>query len=120
VNDALREELEGTGIDVVDVEPGGYRTGIWEGARRELLRRRESAGGRKDLYDRVLRQLPSAQRAMGDPDEVAAVLGEILTMGEPPAHRRIGPGSRWLRVLDSVVPDRIWNSLVSTLAGGRG
>ena len=29
LTDALRAELEDTGVDLVDIEPGGFRTAIW-------------------------------------------------------------------------------------------
>ena len=115
VNDALRLELRGTGVDVIDVEPGGYRTGIWAGARRELQGRRHRAA-EPDLYDRVGSNLKAAEQGMGDPQEVAEAIGELLTVGTPPAHLRIGPGARWLRVADAIVPDRVWDTAVSAVA----
>lgn len=115
INDALRLELRGTGVDVVDVEPGGYRTGIWEGAKRELARRRSSAA-EPDLYDRAISKLAPAEAMMGDPQEVAQAIGELLTDGAPPSHRRVGPGARRLRVADAVVPDRVWDAVVSAVA----
>lgn len=118
LTDSLRVELDGSGVDVVDLEPGGYRTGIWSGAVAELHRRRV-ASDRPDVYDRVLGRLDGARRIMGDPDRVAVAVGEILTMGRPPAHVRIGPGAASLRLADTLVPDRVWDRAVSLVSGIR-
>lgn len=116
LNDSLRLEVEPCGVHVVDVEPGGYKTGIWAGAGRELQARREHST-RPDLYDRVPARLDRAEELMGDPDRVAAAVGRAVTTGKPPPHVRIGPGAAWLRVLDRTVPDRLWDRVMSRLAG---
>jgi NAD(P)-dependent dehydrogenase (short-subunit alcohol dehydrogenase family) len=115
LNDALRVELLDTGVNVIDLEPGGYRTGIWARAEAELNDRR-SGSDRPELYDRVLRRIGSAEPAMGEPDQVAQEVGKLLTSGQPPRHRRIGPGSGLLRFFDQAVPDRVWDRLVATTA----
>jgi short-subunit dehydrogenase len=115
ITDALRLELHDTGVDVVDIEPGGYRTGIWPGAAAEL-RRRKDGTGRPDLYDRALRCIDRAADRMPDPEEVAGAIGDVLTAGQPPPHVRIGPGARLLRTVDALVPDRIWDGTAAILA----
>lgn len=118
LNDSLRIELEGCGVEVVDIEPGGYRTGIWSGAQHEL-RSRRAHSARPDIYDRVLGRLDGAKGLMGDPEWVALAVGQVLTTGRPAPHIRIGPGAGWLRLLDQFVPDRIRDPVVSRLAGVR-
>lgn len=118
LNDSLRLELAATGVEVLDIEPGGYATGIWGGAERELRSRRDGSN-RPDVYDRVLARLDRANRLMGDPEWVAVAVGKVLTTGQPPPHVRIGPGAGWLRVFDHVLPDRFWDPVVSHLAGLR-
>lgn len=116
LNDSLRVEVASCGVEVIDIEPGGYRTGIWSGARGDLRARREHSS-RPDRYDRVLKRLDDARELMGDPDRVAVAIGEVLTTGEPPPHVRIGPGAGWLRILDAVVPDRVWDRVMWRVAG---
>ena len=118
LNDALRLELTAQGVTVTDVEPGGYQTGIWPGAADEL-RRRRAVSARPDLYDRVLGKLDTGFALMGDPDEVARVVGEVCTTGQPPPHVRVGPGATALRLVDDLVPDRVRDRVVSLLAGLR-
>ena len=42
LSDALRMEVASAGVSVVLVEPGGFRTGIWEEHARDIERRRDS------------------------------------------------------------------------------
>lgn len=114
LNDSLRVELAGQGIDVIDIEPGGYRTGIWGRAAGELRQRRSSPQG---LYDRVLRHLDAAGTLMGAPGDVALSVADALTTGRPPRHKRVGPGAALLRVADRTVPDRVWDRALSAATG---
>jgi NAD(P)-dependent dehydrogenase (short-subunit alcohol dehydrogenase family) len=116
LNDAFRVELRATGVDVVDIEPGGYRTGIWDRAARELAAR-EVGSANPELYERARRHLAPARRRMADPRQVAEAIGDVLTTGDPPPHVRIGPGARWLRMADAIVPDKLWDALAATAAG---
>lgn len=119
INDALRIELDGTGVDVVDVEPGGYRTGIWGRAASELEERKVRSS-RPELYERVIARLGTDQERMGDPEDAARAVVDLLTVGRPPNHLLVGPGARWLRILDSVLPDRVWDAAASAVAGSGG
>lgn len=116
LNDSLRVEVAACGIDVIDIEPGGYRTGIWGRGARELRSRRERSP-RPDLYDRVLRHLDTAKAMMGDPLQVAMAVADALTTGRPPRHKRIGPGARLLRFTDQAVPDAVWDRAVRLASG---
>ena len=118
LTDALRLEVADQGVTVTDVEPAGYRTGIWPGAAGDL-RRRRSGSDRPDVYDRVLERLADGAALMGDPADVARAVGEVCTTGQPPAHLRVGSGSTALRLVDDLVPDRVRDRAVSLLSGLR-
>src|SRR5262249_46559427 len=77
LTDALRTEVAGAGIRVVLVEPGGFRTGIWEEAERQIETR---AGSRFDnAYRRTLQSTRLAQPIMGDPGQVARVIAGAMS-----------------------------------------
>ena len=118
LNDSLRVEVAGCGIDVIDLEPGGFRTGIWPRAGEELRSRRDRSS-RPDVYERVLRHLDRVSTFMGDPGEVALAVADALTTGRPPRHKLIGPGARLLRVTDRTVPDAVRDRAVELLSGLR-
>ena len=108
LTDALRVELAGTGIDVVDVEPGGFATGIWARGHGELLAH-QARSARPEAYDRPLEALARFESKLGDPTEVAEAIGHTLTAGHPRFHQRIGPGANVLRTVAELVPDRLWD-----------
>ncbi len=118
LNDSLRVEVAGCGIDVIDMEPGGYATGIWPRAGGEMSDRR-AGSSRPDIYDRVLRHLGTAGAMMGDPGQVALAVADALTTGRPPRHKRIGPGAGWLRLADRTVPDVVRDRAVRLVSGLR-
>src|SRR5881628_2331990 len=70
LSDALRMEVASAGVAVVLVEPGTFKTGIWDEAERDIARRTGSryAGA----YRRSLASMRFTQPVMGDPARVAA------------------------------------------------
>jgi short-subunit dehydrogenase len=113
---ALRAELEATGIDIIDIEPGGFQTGIWERGRAEL-RRRQRHSLRADDYEKPLELIERTEPDMGDPDDVAKVIGRLLTESHPRAHVRVGPDAGPLRLVSELIPDRLWDRLVTRATG---
>src|SRR5207248_9050900 len=69
VSDALRMEVASDGIKVVLVEPGGFKTGIWEDNQRDVARRGDSRYRR--AYERTLQLMRLSQPVMGDPAQCA-------------------------------------------------
>jgi NAD(P)-dependent dehydrogenase (short-subunit alcohol dehydrogenase family) len=118
LTDALRLELATTGIDVVDLEPGGFATGIWPRAADEL-RRRQAVSDRPRAYDRPLSAVERYQDRMGDPTAVAEAIVTALTSSRVRNHRRVGHDALPLRIAADVLPDRIWDRISSGLAGVR-
>ena len=107
----MREFSDG---EVIDIEPGGYDTGIWDRAEDELRDRRPRTGSEASarLYDKVLQRMGRAGSRMGDPADVAVAIRRVLTEGHPPAHVRIGPGAGTLRLVDGLLPVRVHQGAV--------
>jgi NAD(P)-dependent dehydrogenase (short-subunit alcohol dehydrogenase family) len=93
VSDALRVEVARDGVKVILVEPGGFRTGIWDDVRRDFEARGGSPYG--DAYRRVEGVARVTSPLMGDPRRCARVVATALTS------RR--PRSRYLVGVDAVV-----------------
>jgi short-subunit dehydrogenase len=115
LTDSLRLELADTGIDAIDVEPGGFRTGIWSRTQDEL-RVRQAVSSRPETYCAPLAVVDRLASTAGDPADVAAAIGRILTTADPPAHLRIGEDAAPLRVLSELVPDHIWDRVTAKLS----
>jgi NAD(P)-dependent dehydrogenase (short-subunit alcohol dehydrogenase family) len=108
LTDALRMEVAGSGIRVVLVEPGGFRTGIWEEAEREVKQR---AGSRYDTaYRRTLQGTRLAQPIMGAPSQVARVIAGALSGFTYPRYL-VGYDaaaiSLWSRLTPTGIKDRL-------------
>lgn len=113
--DALRAEVASGGVKVVLVEPGGFRTGIWNESHADVEAR---AGSR---YASAYRRLETGTRlwepVMGDPATVAWVVGRALTARLPRARYLVGPDARALAVLDRVVPTPVKDQVTRLVLG---
>jgi NAD(P)-dependent dehydrogenase (short-subunit alcohol dehydrogenase family) len=110
LTDALRMEVARDGIRVILIEPGGFRTGIWEETEREIEKR---SGSRYDgAYHRTLSTTRLWQPFMGNPAHCAKVIGGALTTSWPRARYLVGHDAQALALLSSVTPTEIRDRVV--------
>lgn len=102
VSDALRMEVAGDGIRVVLVEPGGFRTSIWDDNLTALARHEGSAYS--GAYDREQALLRLSRPFLGDPARVAKVIGRALRSRAPRARYLVGYDAQALALVDRVTP----------------
>jgi NAD(P)-dependent dehydrogenase (short-subunit alcohol dehydrogenase family) len=115
LTDALRVEVAGAGVKVMLVEPGGFRTGIWERIENEID---ELAGSRYETgYERTLLATRLAQPFMGDPERVAAVIVGALASGRPRARYLVGYDAQVIALWDRVTPTPV-KDLVTRIGFG--
>jgi NAD(P)-dependent dehydrogenase (short-subunit alcohol dehydrogenase family) len=109
VSDALRVEVAADGIDVVLVQPGAFKTGIWDEAQSEADRRDGSRYA--DAYRRALGLSRRAEPLMGRPERVAEVIVDALTARSPRARYLVGTDAMMLAAAEAVsltqVKDRL-------------
>jgi short-subunit dehydrogenase len=113
---SLRMELAGTGVDAMEVEPGGFDTGIWDRAREELVQRRKGTA-RPEAYDKPLELIARHQHSMGSADAVAEAVLQALTTERHRPRYRVGPDAGPLRVASEIIPGRVWDRLVARFSG---
>lgn len=114
LSDALRMEVARDGIKVVLVEPGGFRTGIWEETEREVDKR---AGSRFDpSYGRTLSTTRLLQPIMGEPAHCARVIVDVLE-GNPRARYLVGLDAQALGVLQQVTPTAVKDRITRLTLG---
>jgi len=115
LSDALRLEVARDGIAVVLVEPGGFKTGIWEEFDRDVERRGSSAylAG----YQRTRQLMGLAMPFMGQPGAVAAVIGTALTGRAPRARYLVGADAQAAVLGQSVVPTMVRDRVTRLLLG---
>lgn len=89
MTEALRHEMRPFGVRVVLVEPGPYKTDIAH--RNRWIA--EGTGGPYVAFERRMEQLAEKMEArMGDPQEVADLVTELLTEERPRLRYPLGPG----------------------------
>ncbi|MGO9343640.1 MAG: SDR family NAD(P)-dependent oxidoreductase [Acidimicrobiales bacterium] len=113
-SDALRLEVARDGIRVVLIEPGGFKTGIWEEFESDVSRREDS--GYEAAYHRIQLLLAPFMRFMGEPEGAAKIIAKALTVKAPQARYLVGRDAQMIAAaqpfLPSVVRDRVTRFLV--------
>jgi NAD(P)-dependent dehydrogenase (short-subunit alcohol dehydrogenase family) len=102
VSDALRIEVAGAGVKVVLVEPGGFKTGIWEELEGDIAKR---SGSRfESAYRRSQQMMRLAEPVMGDPAQVARVVTSALSSRAPRARYLVGIDANLIALGDRFTP----------------
>ena len=115
LSDALRMEVAGSGIAVVLVEPGGFKTGIWEEAEASAARR---TGSRFDAaYKRTLQGMTLFEPVMGDPDGAARVVANAVASSRPRARYLVGLDAHALALTQAAVPTPIRDRVTRLMLG---
>jgi NAD(P)-dependent dehydrogenase (short-subunit alcohol dehydrogenase family) len=109
LSDALRVEVARDGVKVMLVEPGGFRTGIWEDAANEIAKRAGSRYGA--AYDRTELGTRLTMPLMGHPRGVAKVIGQALTARSPRARYLVGLDAQAIAMWQAVVPTEVRDRL---------
>jgi NAD(P)-dependent dehydrogenase (short-subunit alcohol dehydrogenase family) len=110
LSDALRMEVARDGVRVILVEPGGFKTGIWEETEREIAKRE---GSRYDnAYRRSLSNTRLFQPLMGDPVRCAKVIGSALTTRLPRTRYLIGYDAQALALWSSLTPTQVKDRII--------
>jgi NAD(P)-dependent dehydrogenase (short-subunit alcohol dehydrogenase family) len=113
-SDALRLEVARDGIRVILIEPGGFKTGIWEEFESDVSRREDS--GYEAAYHRIRSLLDPFMRFMGEPEGAAEAIAKSLTVKVPHARYLVGRDAQIIAAaqpfLPSVLRDRVTRFLV--------
>jgi NAD(P)-dependent dehydrogenase (short-subunit alcohol dehydrogenase family) len=102
LSDALRVEVASSGVRVVLVEPGGFKTNIWEDFERDMAAR---AGSRFDAaYRRSHSMTRMAEPVMGEPSQVARVVATALSTRWPRSRYLVGVDAQSAALADRFTP----------------
>jgi len=115
LSDALRMEVAQDGVRVSLIEPGGFKTGIWEEAEKEVARR---AGSRyESAYRRSMDGARLVQVVMGDPAQVAKVITRALGSRSPRARYLVGYDAQGIALAQRFTPTVIKDTVTRMVLG---
>jgi NAD(P)-dependent dehydrogenase (short-subunit alcohol dehydrogenase family) len=115
LTDALRIEVAGDGIHVVLIEPGGFRTNIWEDLQRDLERR---AGSRyESAYQRVHGLTALWSPLMGEPESCAKVVARSLQTPFPRPRYLVGVDAKLAAAADQLTPSMVKDRILRLAQG---
>ena len=113
--DALRLEVAAAGVKVVLVEPGGFKTGIWEELQADVDAR---AGSPFDTsYQRTLSLTKLWSPIMGDPGHCARVIVDAIEARSPRARYLVGYDAQALAVVQQVTPTFVKDRVMRLFLG---
>ena len=111
LSDALRVEVAGDGIRVVLVEPGGFKTGIWEELERDIVAREAEGTRHGPAYRRSLQGQRLMEPIMGAPEACARVIATAVTARAPRSRYLVGLDAQAIllaqRLTPTFVKDRV-------------
>jgi NAD(P)-dependent dehydrogenase (short-subunit alcohol dehydrogenase family) len=104
LSDALRMEVAGDGIRVILVEPGGFKTGIWEEMERDIAAHESDGSNFAAGYRRFMQLQRLVEPIMGQPSMCATVIANALTTRLPRSRYLVGVDAKLLAVNAAVMP----------------
>lgn len=115
LSDALRMEVAKDGIKVVLIEPGGFKTGIWQEASSGIERHRSSRY--QEAYRRLESGVKMTQPLMGDPKTVARTVATAMTSHRPRPRYLVGYDAQAIAWWDLFVPTEVKDRLARISLG---
>ena len=114
-SDALRLEVAGAGVHVVLIEPGGFKTGIWEDLERDINKRGDSRYG--SAYRRTQQAMMLSSPIMGEPKQCAKVIANALSSRRPRARYLVGIDAMALATVERFTPTALKDRVVRLTLG---
>ncbi|WP_137875196.1 oxidoreductase [Rhodococcus sp. Q] len=120
LSDCLRLETASHGIDVVVIEPGGIAT-EWGGIAADHLREVSGSGAYAAFATSVATALSSEtnRRRNSPPEVVADAIVKAVAARRPRTRYAVGFGARPLIFAKWLLPDRVFDALVTRAIGAR-
>lgn len=115
VSDALRVEVARDGVRVILVEPGGFRTGVWDDFERDVCGRGGSTYG--PAYRRLHGVVEQSIPMMGRPEDCARVVARALTSPMPRTRYLVGLDARLTALAAQTVPAPVRDRVMRTVLG---
>jgi NAD(P)-dependent dehydrogenase (short-subunit alcohol dehydrogenase family) len=113
----LRLEVARDGVQVVLIEPGGFKTGIWEDMTRDIERHGKAGSRNTPAYERSLQFQRMLEPIMGSPDQCARVIVDALEARLPRGRYLVGIDAQALRLADRLTPNMVQDRVIRFALG---
>ncbi len=121
LSEALRYELAPYGVQVVLVEPGTFRTDIFDRNRRMAARSTDETSPYFAVTRRMEQMVDKmVAKSTADPADVAEVIADAATVEHPRLRYLVGEDARRQAFLKSLLPASLWEKAVLKFVGHRG
>jgi NAD(P)-dependent dehydrogenase (short-subunit alcohol dehydrogenase family) len=114
-SDALRIEVARDHVNVVLIEPGGFRTGIWGELDEEMDHIARSRY--RDGYQRTRTLINLFTALMGKPEGVARTVGKALTTRSPRPRYLVGRDAQVIALTQPLIPTEIKDRVTRLVIG---
>ena len=117
-SEAMRHELLPFDVFVSLVEPGTFRTDIFDRNRRIAARASDPTSAWAEMTRKISDIVDGrVEKSTADPREVALVIAEIASAARPRLRYLVGRDARTQRLLARLLPGRLWETAVGRVTG---
>jgi NAD(P)-dependent dehydrogenase (short-subunit alcohol dehydrogenase family) len=117
LSDSLRMEVARDGVKVIIIEPGGFKTGIWEDFERDIRRHRSEGSRNVDAYETFLRLQKMTSPIMGSPAQCANVIAGAIASRVPRSRYLVGVDAQWLALTNRLTPTLLQDRITRIALG---
>lgn len=117
LSDSLRVEVARDGVKVVVLEPGGFKTGIWEDTQRDIDKHAAAGSRNTGAYERFLQLQRLTGPVMGSPDHCGRVIADVLEAGSPRTRYLVGVDAQALNLTNRLTPTLVQDRVVRLVLG---
>lgn len=112
-SESLRLELKPFGIDVVLIEPGSYKTKIWEKGKQLSVKASKENYPYKSYMGKIKRVIEANENQYDDPIEVARLIAYLaLKKNVKKLRYPIGKGVKMTFIIKKFFPWQLWENLL--------
>ncbi|HEU5055205.1 MAG TPA: SDR family NAD(P)-dependent oxidoreductase, partial [Kofleriaceae bacterium] len=117
-SESMRHELLPFEVYVSLVEPGTFRTDIFDRNRRIAARASDPSSAWAEMTRKISAIVDSrVEKSTADPRDVARVIADIATAARPRLRYLVGRDAVAQRLIARILPDRLWETAVGRVTG---
>jgi NAD(P)-dependent dehydrogenase (short-subunit alcohol dehydrogenase family) len=117
LTDSLRIEVARDGVQVTLIEPGGFKTGIWEDMTRDIARHERAGSRNTPAYERSLQLQRLLEPIMGSPEQCAKVIAGVFTSRLPRDRYLVGIDAQAIRLGSRLTPTLVRDRVLRLALG---